>query len=115
MSRSLIVSAFLLGFTSLLLQITLTRELLTSFLGNEISIAIVLVVWLGCVALGSGLLGRWYARRPCDATVAARHILPLSVAAFWGLLVAQLCGSVGQFPGQVIGPLRMLVAAALAL
>lgn len=115
MPRSLALSAFLLGFSSLLLQIVMTRELLTSFLGNEVSIALVLLVWLSFVALGSAVGGRWFARRTLDSTAIVGHILPFSLAAGWALVASQLCGTLGQFPGQVIGPTRMLLSSALAL
>ncbi len=115
MSRSLAISAFLLGFTSLLLQIVLTRELLTSFLGNEVSIALVLLVWLTFVALGSGPLSRWLLPRDCDDAIASRSLRGIAVGAMWALLWAPTCGGIGRFPGQVVGPWAMLGYSALSL
>lgn len=115
MPRCFAFSAFLLGFTSLLLQIVVARELLTSFLGNEISIALVLLVWLILVAVGSAVGGRLLR----DSQRAARTVPWLDVALWPGLLtsvwIAQAAGGVGRFPGQVIGPDTMVILSVAAL
>jgi spermidine synthase len=49
---------FLMGFTFTITQVLVIRELLVVFLGNELSIAIVLANWLLLEAAGSFLLGR---------------------------------------------------------
>ncbi|HBR15844.1 MAG TPA: hypothetical protein DD723_09970 [Candidatus Omnitrophica bacterium] len=52
--RSLLKSsAFLLGFTSVISQIVLLRELVSVFYGNETAYAIILASWLFWVAAGS--------------------------------------------------------------
>ncbi|MFC1770129.1 hypothetical protein ACFLZI_03655 [Nitrospirota bacterium] len=43
----------LIGFVSMLMQITLLRELLSVFVGNELDIGITLAVWLLAVGFGS--------------------------------------------------------------
>jgi spermidine synthase len=115
MPRCFAFSAFLLGFTSLLIQIVVARELLTSFLGNEISIALVLLVWLILVAVGSALGSRLLR----DSSRAARAIPWANVALVPGLLgsvwVAQAAGGAGRFPGEVIGPATMVLLSAAAL
>ncbi len=114
MPRPVRLSAFILGFTSLLTQIVAARELLTSFLGNEISIAIILLVWLGLVAIGSGLGAPLFASRapavliPWLHCAAAASVMP----AIW---IAQASGGIGEFQGQVIGPVTMLLLATVAL
>jgi spermidine synthase len=53
MKKSFIFSLFTLGFTSLISQVILLRELMVSFYGNEFFLGLVLAVWLGWVAMGS--------------------------------------------------------------
>jgi spermidine synthase len=47
----------LVGFSAVTVQITLMRELIVVFSGNEISLGLMLANWLLWTALGSGLLG----------------------------------------------------------
>lgn len=95
---------FLLGFTSLLSQIILIRELLVVFYGNELSLGLILTCWLLWTALGSGLVSRWPAvcaegRRLLPwALVAVSAVLPGVVAAI--RLLRPLLGIV---PGETLG------------
>jgi len=117
MPRPLAFAAFLLGFTSLLIQIVVARELLTSFLGNEISIAIILLVWLGFVALGSAVGGRVMRAEASAASALPWLQLTTALVLIPAVWVAQAGGGVGRFPGQVVGPgtMALLAAASLAL
>jgi spermidine synthase len=47
-----------IGFTSIIAQVVLIRELLAVFYGNELSLGLILAAWLFWVALGSWALGR---------------------------------------------------------
>src|SRR4030042_157923 len=58
MSYSLLSALLLMGFTFTVTQVLVIRELLVIFLGNELSIAIILANWLFLEAAGSFLLGR---------------------------------------------------------
>jgi len=54
--------AFVLGLTSLLLQVLLLRELIAIFYGNELAVGLMLACWMVLVASGSGVAGargRW--------------------------------------------------------
>lgn len=51
-----------MGFTAIVAQVILIRELLTSFSGNELAIGIFFANWLLLEALGSFGAGRWAAR-----------------------------------------------------
>ncbi len=104
-----------IGFTSLLLQIILTRELLVSFFGNELCIGLILIDWLLLVALGSGPLGglilRW---RPGYGTFVVIQVLVgvvLPVAVF----LSRRVGAGAMFPGEVVGPATTLLRAAAVL
>ncbi|MBF0532163.1 MAG: hypothetical protein HQL23_03595 [Candidatus Omnitrophica bacterium] len=52
------LSLFLLGFTSLIAQVVITRELMVSLYGNEFFVGWILAAWLFWIGLGS-----WSARR----------------------------------------------------
>ena len=58
MKKSLLFALMLMGFTSVVAQVLLIRELLVTFHGNELSIGIILANWLILEAIGSGFLGK---------------------------------------------------------
>ena len=51
----------LIGFTAVIAQIVLMRELIVAFNGNELSMGLMLASWLLWTALGSGFIGRYQA------------------------------------------------------
>ena len=64
-----------MGLSGMIAQIVLLRELLVSFLGNELVLGILLANWLILEATGSFLIGRGEVRQlpyPHRAVVAAR-------------------------------------------
>jgi spermidine synthase len=54
----LVPALFLMGFTSVVAQVLLIRELMVAFYGNELSLGIIFFNWLIMVALGSFVFGR---------------------------------------------------------
>jgi spermidine synthase len=52
------VSLFIKGLSGIVAQIILMRELLISFLGNELTLGIILANWLILVAIGSFVIGK---------------------------------------------------------
>ena len=60
-SRSIvfIVALLLMGFSGIVAQVLLLRELLIVFSGNELTIGVILANWLIIEAAGSFLLGRY--------------------------------------------------------
>jgi spermidine synthase len=57
-SQSIKASLIVKGLSSIVAQIILLRELLVSFLGNELTLGIILGNWLILVAIGSFLIGK---------------------------------------------------------
>jgi len=114
MSLAFGFSIALIGVTSLLLQVVLLRELLTSFFGNELCIAIILLDWLLIVAAGSWLAGR---RRRWDVTPAAFGCLQLalSLAVPAVIIFSRALGGRTMFPGEAVSPGHMALLAALAV
>jgi len=106
----------LTGFSAVIGQIVLMRELMVVFSGNEISLGIMLAAWLFWTALGS-ILYSSLAPREIHArrTVAVLECLfgvslPLTV---WALRVGK---SLFQtVPGELIGPAQVLLASLICL
>ena len=56
--RTLRVSLFIMGLSGIVAQVILLRELLVSFLGNELTLGIILGNWLVLVAIGAFIVGK---------------------------------------------------------
>lgn len=116
LSPALIAVLALVGFSAVMGQIVLMRELIVVFSGNEISLGIMLATWLFWTAAGSSLssafhLGGSHARR----TVAALEcLLGLSLPpTIWALRASK--GLFQTVPGELVGPVPMLLASLLCL
>jgi len=106
----------LIGFSAVIGQIVLMRELMVVFSGNEISLGIMLASWLFWTAAGSILcsslaLGENRARIVVAVLECVLGIsLPLTV---WALRASK---SLFQtVPGELVGPLPVLLASLLCL
>jgi spermidine synthase len=106
---------FLVGATAIVAQVVLLRELMAAFGGNEMAIGVMLATWLLWTALGSGFLSRLAREREPRRVVAvlqslAALLLPCSI------LVVRASRSFFQsVPGEVLGPLAMVLTSLLAL
>ena len=106
----------LIGFTAVIAQVVLMRELLVVFYGNELSLGVMLANWLLWTALGSSLLGRWArrTRRPREFLAGLQTLvafaLPLTLLAVRASKV--LFRSV---PGEILGPVPMFLTSFCAL
>jgi len=106
----------LVGFTSVVTQIVLVRELVVVFQGNEMSLGVILACWLWWTAVGSGMLGRLAVRsRTPRATVAALQTA-LAFAVPLTVVTVRASGTAfGATTGEVLGPGPMLVTALATL
>jgi spermidine synthase len=106
----------LIGFTSVIAQIILMRELIVVFHGNEISLGIILANWLLWTSLGSGLLGRLFLRverirlAMAGLQLTLALILPLTVV---GVRVVKVIFY--TTPGEVPGPGPMFLSSFLVI
>jgi spermidine synthase len=106
----------LTGFSAVLGQIVLMRELMVVFSGNEISLGIMLAAWLFWTALGSILYSTLapreiHARRIVAVLESLLSVsLPLTV---WALRVSKSLFQTVQ--GELIGPVQVLLASLLCL
>ena len=106
----------LCGFSAVVGQIVLMRELIQVFNGNEIALGILLATWLLWTAAGSALtaaadLGL---RRPRLAVAALECLLAASLpAAVWALRGAKAFFQ--TVPGELVGPVPMLLTSLVCL
>lgn len=106
----------LIGFTAVIAQIVLMRELIVVFYGNEISLGLILANWLLWTALGSSVLGRIASR------VRSSHKL---MAVLQGLLAVVFPGTIlavrasksmfQPIPGEILGPGPMFLTSLVVL
>src|SRR5208283_2744892 len=106
----------LIGFSAVIGQIVLMRELIVVFNGNEISLGIMLATWLfwtaaGCSLSSSLALGEDNARR---AVAALECLLAVSLPpTIWALRASKTIFQ--TVPGELVGPLPMLFASLACL
>ncbi len=106
----------LLGFSAVIGQIVLMRELIVVFNGNEISVGMTLATWLLWTATGSSLGSRF---------APSRRNAPRAVAALQCLLAASLLPTIWAVraskaffqtvPGELAGPVPMLLTSLICL
>jgi spermidine synthase len=105
----------LIGFTAVIAQILLVRELIVVFCGNEISLGLMLCAWMLWTAVGSGLLGRVASRADPRKLVAALES-GIAVALPASIVAVRLSRAAFQsLPGEMLGPGPMLLTALVAL
>ena len=106
----------LIGFTSVIAQVMLMRELLVVFYGNELALGVMLANWLLWTALGASLFGRWPIRiihpRKLVASLQAllAFALPLTL-----LAVRTSRGFYHSLPGEILGPVPMFLTSGATL
>jgi spermidine synthase len=108
------VSAFLLGSTSIIAQITLLREFLSVFNGNELVIGLVLANWMVLTGIGASL-GKNSLRIIKTSTIIVSGLLILSILPFiTAFLINFLKNKV--FPmGAMIGIFEIFLASLILL
>ncbi|UCH85460.1 MAG: fused MFS/spermidine synthase, partial [Candidatus Latescibacterota bacterium] len=107
---------FLIGFSSVIAQIVLMRELIVVYNGNEISMGIVLSGWLLWTALGSGLFGKIAHRLSSPRKAVAVLEMVLAVAFPAAIVAVRASRSVFDVtPGEILGPGPMFVTTVTAL
>jgi spermidine synthase len=106
----------LIGFTAIVAQIVLMRELMVVFYGNEISLGVMLASWLVWTALGSNFLGKPAARtRDPHRLMASLQVL-LAVIFPATILAVRVSRSVFRaMPGEILGPDQMFLTCLVAL
>ena len=110
------IALFLLGFTAIIAQVILMRELIVVFCGNEVSLGLMLASWLLWTSAGSFLLGGTSThdgapvRRVAALQVMLAVALPLTI-----LAVRSSKLLFRPVPGELLGPAPMLLVTLVAL
>jgi len=105
----LLFALLLMGFSGIIAQVLLLRELLIVFSGNELTIGIILANWLIIEAAGSFLLGRCIEgiKRKVEAFVLVQMLFSLSLPSMV-YLTRSLRVLLGVAPGEGLGFLHIL-------
>ncbi|MGA3098176.1 MAG: hypothetical protein ABSF25_17110 [Bryobacteraceae bacterium] len=103
-------SVLLIGFTAAIAQIVLLRELMLVFGGNEISLGLVLAVWLFWTAVGSGAAGLLGLRTMAGVQALLALALPATVL---GVRFGK--AALTTIPGESLGPAAALLVSLAAL
>ncbi len=116
MKKNLIFALMLMGFSGIIAQILLLRELLITFYGNELSIGIILANWLILEAFGCFFLGKMAERlkRPLHGFVGLQIIFSLSLplAIYLTRILKEI---IGVTAGEGLGLIPMLYSSFLIL
>lgn len=106
----------LTGFSAVVGQIVLMRELIVVFNGNEMSLGIMLAAWLMWTAAGSGLCSRIARSSRFSRWLVAllECLLAFSLpASIWALSASK--NWFDTVPGELVGPLPMALASLASL
>lgn len=113
---SLILAILVMGFSGIVAQVLLLRDLLITFFGNELSIGIILANWLILEAFGCFFLGKFTERikRPLEGFVVIQLLfgffLPLAI-----FFARNLKSILGIGIGEGVGLIHILVGSFLVL
>lgn len=99
--RWFLISLFVLGITSIITQVILLRETITTFYGNELFIGIVLAFWFIWVAVGSGILGKIFNNSSKKLLVLVTLHLAIGFCLFLEIFLVRVLKSWLGFPGEV--------------
>jgi spermidine synthase len=106
----------LIGFTAIVAQIILMRELMVVSYGNEISLGVMLASWLLWTALGSNFFGKLAARSHDPGRVMAGLQLILALTFPATVLAVRASRSVFRaIPGEILGPIPMFLTCLASL
>ncbi len=106
----------LCGFTAVVGQIVLMRELIQVFSGNEIALGILLATWLLWTAVGSALAGaaRLGQRRPRLAVAILESLIAASLpATIWAVRNAKAMFQ--AVPGELVGMVPVFVTSLVCM
>jgi spermidine synthase len=116
MKKRFTVALLVKGFSGLVAQILLLRELLIVFSGNELSIGVILANWLILGAFGSYIVGRRADRSKYTLEAFSVLTVVFSLSLFIAIYLTRILkGVMGISIGESIGFLPMLYSSFLIL
>jgi len=109
------LSLILKGLIAIIMQIVIIRELLVVFNGNELTIGIILAVWLLLDAFGSGILGKLVKKtRRIEESYILLQLITLFTLPLCILFVRLSRNIFGLLPSELINLFQMFLYAFLA-
>jgi spermidine synthase len=98
------VSLFIMGLSGITAQIVLLRELLVSFLGNELTLGVILANWLLLVAIGSFFIGKSVEKVDRKIEIFVVFQLVLSLAFPFAIFLCRIFKNILlTTPGEALG------------
>jgi spermidine synthase len=105
-----------MGFTAVIAQVVLMRELLVVFYGNELALGVMLANWLLWTALGASSFGRGAMRAVHPRKLVASLEVLLALALPVTMLAVRTSKAFCQtVPGEILGPVPMFLTSAVTL
>ena len=101
--RPVVPALLVMGFTAAVGQVLLIRELLVTFLGNELLFSAILFNWLISVAFGSFWLGRRFADKASPSTFASTQLLISILLPLQLVLARAMKNLLGIGIGKIVG------------
>jgi spermidine synthase len=114
--RTVLAVLMLIGFTAVIAQIVLMRELMVVFCGNEMSLGLMLASWLLWTAIGSSGLGRVASRTLQPRRLMATFEVLIAIAFPLAIFLARASKAAFQsVPGEILGPGPMILTSLVVL
>jgi len=105
-----------MGFTAMIAQVVLLRELVVFFSGNEMTVGIILTFWLLGTALGSGPLSRLFSPVRQPATLFMSSLILIVVLLPASLSFIRLAKQIFVIPlGEMVPPYAIFLVPLIAL
>jgi spermidine synthase len=115
-ASTLFIVLGLIGFTAVIAQIVLMRELMVVFHGNEMSLGWMLASWLLWTAIGSSAFGRLATRTTEPQQLVALSEVLLAVSFPSAIYLVRSSKVVFQsVPGEILGPGPMILTSLVVL
>jgi spermidine synthase len=111
-----LLSCLLLGFSSMVAQIVLFREMMVAFYGNELSFGVMLSVWLFWVAVGSALGNRIAGKKIYSPRKLSLWYFLISIATLFTIILIRFSKQIlGMAPAEIVGFFPMFLYAWVAM
>ena len=111
-----LLTCILLGFSSMVAQIVLFREMMVSFYGNELSLGVMLSVWLFWVGMGSALGNKIAGKKAYSLRKLSLWYLSISVATLLTIILIRFSKQIlGTAPAEIVGFFPMLLFAFMVM
>jgi len=111
-----LLSCLLLGFSSMITQIILFREMMVSFYGNELSLGVMLSVWLFWVGMGSALGNRIAGKKSYSPRKLSLWYFLISIATLFTIILIRFSKQIlGTAPAEIVGFFPMFIFTLVAM